>query len=626
MNLDLLHILLAMLGLSFLVFIHELGHYIVARHVGMRVEVFSIGFGKPMYTWMYQGVKWQVCYLLFGGYVKIAGMDKESGVDPHQIKDGFYGKHPWDRIKVALAGPVVNIVFAFMIFTLIWFMGGRVKHFDEFTNVIGWVDPSSEFVQKGIKPGDTITQCGGKKFTGFKDLVYAGVLNKEQIDVQGDKIDYFTGQKIPYEYLVQAYAMPGYPKGMKTLGVAPANYVIFRGFDKTVGKYSPAFGSGIEPGDRIVWANGEVVFSTFELSKIVNRNDVYLTIERKGEILHLRVPRVLLDDLQISSLQRDEFLDWKRALGMTGSNEKLSFIPYEIDVLGTVKSKFSYIDSDLMDENRLGEYIVPGLDEPLEISDRILAVNGRSVTNGLEVFSELRNNQVLLVVNRSKAVDLVSPEEANKAFQESVNWKNLQELTESIGTRQGMQAKGNLVLLSPITPKSVDAFNALQQGKKGGYELQFVRSLQQEKQASQYLFLGAAIGDREVVYNPSPGQIFKDVLMETGRTISALVTGTLSPKWLSGPVGIVKVMHYGLGIGVKEALYWMGLISLNLGLMNLLPLPVLDGGHICFSLWEWITKRRISSKVLERIILPFVVLLIAFFVYVTYQDISRVLN
>jgi len=62
------YIFLAILGLGVLVFIHELGHYIVARREGMRVEAFSIGFGKPIFTWMRDGVKWMICILPFGGY------------------------------------------------------------------------------------------------------------------------------------------------------------------------------------------------------------------------------------------------------------------------------------------------------------------------------------------------------------------------------------------------------------------------------------------------------------------------------------------------------------------------------------------------------------------------------
>lgn len=622
MNFDLLHIILAMLGLSFLVFIHELGHYLVAKKVGMRVEVFSIGFGKPIYTWMRNGVKWQVCYLLFGGYVKIAGMEKEGGVEPHLIKDGFFGKKPLDRIKVAIMGPLVNIAFAFLIFTLIWVLGGREKRFEEFTNIIGWVDPNSELIQKGVKPGDTITEYGGKKFTGFKDLIYGGVLNSDTIEIQGDKVNYFTNHKVPYQYDLQGYPMQGALKGVKTIGVVPANYVIFAGFDPKIGHLSPAYGSGIQEGDRVVWANGEPIFSALELTKVVNRHDVYLSVERDQKIVHVRVPRVGLDDLQLSNHQRDEFLDWKRALGITSSQEELFFIPYEIDVLGVVKEKLSYIDYDLIsEEDADGKSLL--MDVPLQKNDRILAVNGQSVSNGLDIFSELRANKVLLVVLRNKTDKPVLWTDANSQFVESVNWKDLKELTDHIGTVDEVSSKGNLILLSPIEPKTYEEFLSLGKKVREEYEPKIVKGVKHDQISPQYLFVGSYISDKRVVYNPSPLKIFEDVIVETWHTVSSLVTGSLSPKWLSGPVGIVKVMQQGLGIGVTEALYWMGLISLNLGIINLLPIPVLDGGHICFSLWEIITRKRISPKVLEKIVFPFVVLMVAFFIYVTFQDVLK---
>src|SRR5580693_8001939 len=99
---SILYMLLALLALGFLIFIHELGHYFVARREGMTVEVFSIGFGKPILTWEHKGVKWQFCWLPFGGFVRIAGMEKRGSLEPYQIPDGFYGKKPGARIRVAL--------------------------------------------------------------------------------------------------------------------------------------------------------------------------------------------------------------------------------------------------------------------------------------------------------------------------------------------------------------------------------------------------------------------------------------------------------------------------------------------------------------------------------------------
>jgi regulator of sigma E protease len=95
---------------------------------------------------------------------------------------------------------------------------------------------------------------------------------------------------------------------------------------------------------------------------------------------------------------------------------------------------------------------------------------------------------------------------------------------------------------------------------------------------------------------------------------------------MSGPVGIIQVVHQSWMVGVKEALFWMAVISLNLGIVNLLPVPVLDGGHIMFSLLEAVRKRPLRAKTMERLIIPFIGLLIVFFLYITYQDIARLFS
>src|SRR5687768_3226064 len=76
-----LFLIIALLVVSFLIFIHELGHYWMARRVGMKVDTFSIGIGKPIYSWEHDGVKWQICWILFGGYVRIAGEDSEEELE-----------------------------------------------------------------------------------------------------------------------------------------------------------------------------------------------------------------------------------------------------------------------------------------------------------------------------------------------------------------------------------------------------------------------------------------------------------------------------------------------------------------------------------------------------------------
>ncbi len=155
---------------------------------------------------------------------------------------------------------------------------------------------------------------------------------------------------------------------------------------------------------------------------------------------------------------------------------------------------------------------------------------------------------------------------------------------------------------------------------------QRAEALQQFEKEQRKAVLGVPLVDREVLYNPTPQQQFADVFKETWRTLYGLFSGYLNPKFMSGPVGIIQVVHHSWMIGYKEVLFWMAVISLNLGLINLLPIPVLDGGHILFSVVEIVTKKPIRSKTMERMVIPFIGLLIALFIYITYQDIARLFS
>jgi regulator of sigma E protease len=137
------------------------------------------------------------------------------------------------------------------------------------------------------------------------------------------------------------------------------------------------------------------------------------------------------------------------------------------------------------------------------------------------------------------------------------------------------------------------------------------------------LVLGIDLKDKKVKYNPNPLYLFYSSFLDGIRTLKSLVSGRLSPKLVMGPVGIVQVVQRSWHLGILESLFWLGIISLNLGFVNLLPIPVLDGGHIVFSVVEMITKKPIKAKTMEKLIIPFIVLLILAFIFITYNDILR---
>ncbi len=635
MLMSIFYLVLAILGLGFLIFIHELGHYIVARRVGMTVEVFSIGFGPPIKEWTFQGVKWKLCMLPFGGYVAIAGMNKKGNLEPHQIPDGFYGKKPIDRIKVAIAGPLVNIIFAFVAFCCIWATGGQEKPFQEYTNVIGYVDPQSKLYTNGVRPGDELTTLDGKSVGGYKDLLVSLYLDGKTATLKGNEINYLSGQKQPFTIVLPIPKSSNLP--VAELGIIPAQYLIFDDFSSPA---SPLKNSGIQKGDRIVWVDGDLIFSAQQLSAVLNDSKSVLTVERSGKLLLAKAPRLKISDLCLNAEQKNELEDWQHEAGYPSKASQLYFVPYLLNHDGVVEKSISFMDCNAEQVEPITEDRHP-LAVILKPGDRVVAVDGKPVSNSIDLLKTLQNRNASVIIQRAAASSIPSWKTADRVFESSIKPASLQQIISNMGTNHPVNQSDNLVLLPPVNlrplaeleldPQTRALVNADLEAKK-----KFIDKIENDEQRQQQLtlleqsqkklLLGALLRDRTVAYNPSPITLFGDVVEQTWKTLSSLLTGFISPKALAGPVGMVQALQSSWSHGIKDAVFWLGFISLNLAFLNLLPIPVLDGGHIVFASIEQITKKPLKSKTMEKLILPFVILLVILFVYLTYHDIVNLLQ
>jgi regulator of sigma E protease len=646
---QIIYLVFALTGLGFLIFIHELGHYWMARRAGMRVEAFAIGFGTPLFTWVRDGVEWRICWLPFGGYVKIAGTEVENGKEPYEIADGFFGRGPWNTIKVAVMGPLANLVFALFAFAVLWGMGGREKSFSQYTQRAGWVDTKSELYKQGVRPGDLITAYNGNSVSGAKDHFYAPMLNSDQLTVEGFHVEEETGVKKPFSYTVKPYQHPDVvDEGLLTVGVlGGANYLIYNrlpnGEENTLPEGSPMVGSGLQYGDRVIWMDGVEIYSLVQLREVLNDGRALLTVQRGGQVFLARVPRVVVEEIRLSEALNAELTDWQFASDLKQQKlGKLKFIPYNLSSDCVVEEQLRLIDPEM--ENEMFPAVpYSNMESALVTGDRIVAVDGVAVQYSHELFSGLQRRQVHIVVERgqdySKPIDWKL---ADDAFSTSIDLTDLNRIAQSIGTSTVLKSSGNLVLLNPVQPVPRSAFPlageekervtlALLKHKKKIEEIEDLHSreiaMKQLEEMENQLLLGVpGIQDRKISYNPNPFQAFKEVFTEVAQTFTALVTGYLNPKWLSGPIGIVSMIQTQWGVGIKEVIFWMGMISLNLGVLNLLPVPVLDGGYICLGLLEIVTGIRLKAKTLERLVLPFAVLLIGLFIFLTFHDLSRLIR
>ncbi|MBS0629738.1 MAG: RIP metalloprotease RseP [Verrucomicrobia bacterium] len=625
MILNILYIILALFGIGFLVFIHELGHYFVAKRVGITVLAFSIGFGKPLLEWERKGVKWRICVLPFGGYVQMDGMDKKGAMEPYQIPGGFFAAKPWDRIKVALAGPLANIVFAFFAFAILWVAGGREKPFALFTHHIGWVEKDSGLYEANVRPGDEILQLNGRPYKGFTDFLYAVALDKSELAIDGQEIDYWNGTKAPFSYT--------FPKDKNVNVLSPAQYLIVA--PDGIAADSPMAGSGAVPGDRIVWVDGELVFSLPQLIQVINSPRVLLTVERGGETFLTRVPRMMIGDLRLKSAEKEELDDWRYEAKLSPKVEQLAFIPYNLTSTGLVEGPLPYIDEKSLPQDAFSGGSRSSIEIPLQRGDKIVAIQGKSISSSYQLLQELQTKKSLIVVQKMGESAVPHYTDADRGFEASFEIEQLNEIIRTVGTGATLPQSGSLQLLKPVIPTPLRQPQVAIKPSKGKKVETVDEETFKEGNLSKItsilpslnrLALNVKVTDKLVVYNPNPFDLFVSVFKETYRTLYALITGFLSPKNISGPVGIIQVMHHSWMMGAKEALFWLGMISLNLAVLNLLPVPVLDGGHILLSAVELVTKKPLKAKTMQRLILPFVILLIGFFVYLTYNDLVRLIT
>jgi len=155
--LSILHTIFVMaIVLGFMILIHEFGHYAAAKYFGVRVEVFSIGFGKRLLGFKRGETDYRIAAIPLGGYVKMSG---ENPMDSRSDDPGEFLNHPrWQRFVIALAGPAMNIMLAVALLTGVYMMHYEYPAVLDEPAVIGWVNPDSPAERGGIKVGDKIVQ------------------------------------------------------------------------------------------------------------------------------------------------------------------------------------------------------------------------------------------------------------------------------------------------------------------------------------------------------------------------------------------------------------------------------------------------------------------------------------
>lgn len=171
-------IILALLILSFLVFFHELGHFLVAKFFGVHIEVFSIGFGKKLLTKSYKGTQYAISAIPLGGYVKLKGQDDANPLATNNDLDSYSSKSHPKRIAILLAGPFFNFILAFLLYIIVALIGQKV-----ILPVVGELQSDMPAAHSGLKSGDYIYSINGAEVKSWQELNEAIMHSKGEIKV-----------------------------------------------------------------------------------------------------------------------------------------------------------------------------------------------------------------------------------------------------------------------------------------------------------------------------------------------------------------------------------------------------------------------------------------------------------
>jgi regulator of sigma E protease len=279
--------------LGVLVLVHELGHFLVAKWLGVRVVSFSIGMGPRVFGFQRGGTDYRISALPLGGYVRMAG-DTEEAEDRKGAPDEFLSKPWWARALIAAAGPVANLAFALVV-NVALFMGGVEGR--DFASLVSAVKPGSSAERIGLKPHDRILSLAGRPARTLSQLDYAVAAAKgpgpEQVPLVVERDGAETPLSIPVHDVVSFADGLDWDIGTRTvIGQALIGF--------------PAYAAGLREGDEILSVDGSRVETWPELSAALrSRPDAERTLEirREGRTFALKVKTTAEGTIGISPPQ-----------------------------------------------------------------------------------------------------------------------------------------------------------------------------------------------------------------------------------------------------------------------------------------------------------------------------------
>lgn len=437
-------IVAAILLLGPLIAIHEFGHYFVARKLGVKVLVYSIGFGPTVLKWTSKksGIQYQLSALPLGGYVKMLD-EREGNVAEADLPYAFNRQHPWKRIAIVAAGPLINLIFAVLLFWVL-FLPAQ----EQLNTRVGKVLLNTPAATAQMQVGDKITAVDGTKTTTWEQLNFALVDRAGEtgvIHIDADR----NGQLLSFELPIKNFLKDQNQSPLDSLGFIPFRPHI----PATVMKLSDdgaAIRQGMKEGDRIVAIDGVKMKDWFDVVEVVQASPeklLKIDVLRQNQLVHLEV---------MPQGKQDNMGNVSGVLGVQNNPGKV-VIPEEykqtiqygpVDAFGKALDKTGQISAMILNSMVKMVRGLIGL-ENLSGPITIAKVAGQSAEMGWQTFiSFMALMSVSLGILNLLPIPMLDGGHLVYYFIELIRGKPVSEQIQLVGLKIGMVLLGSMMLLA----------------------------------------------------------------------------------------------------------------------------------------------------------------------------------
>lgn len=571
--------------LGVIVTIHEFGHFIVAKLSNVKVHIFSIGFGQAIFSKVIGETEYRIAWIPLGGYVRLHGMEKEFGetdsqntlvdedfIDPkdrtqdsaQSIDDPDQGrslsdKSPLTKILIFFAGPLMNLILPFLVLPPFYYFSQ--KYDQEMSSHIGALDEGLPGYQAGLRDGDQVLEINGEQVYAFWQI--AKWVKQDESKDPPLKIKVKRGEEI-LSFEVKPKEIQ---QTEKFISAKISHKVIgFQPFalapDLWINQNSTLAQYGVQSFDRLLQINEHKVARFFEIDPILKKLDPTKPVTLIVERLSGIDPKFdFLQNAHQLSISLPPIQDW------------------QVKAQDVVAQGIRHAGNCIVS---LHPHFVAS--EKLKIGDCIVAVDG------------VRNQLASFIASRIQH----EPEKAKK-------------LTV---LRDGQEIEMDFQLRAQIL------HNALA-GELTDWPLGFqLLSLARPDSRIDAIMVDNHENRLSFAWWKTVDQVQSEVSRSI-MTLGGMFQGNVSPTQLGGPVTIFYLAGENAKAGFDRFLMLMVMLSIGIAILNLMPIPGLDGGHILFATIELLIRKPLPAQVKMTIQSIGVLLLFALILFALGNDIMR---